>query len=494
MPAVTVDDFLIDRHEVTNAEYKGFVDGGGYQTRDFWKQPFVKDGKIVPWERAMATFVDATGRPGPATWEAGGYLHGQDKHPVAGISWYEAAAYAEFVGKSLPTVYHWTAASQSEGFTGLIAGHSNFRGSTTQPVEAPGSPSGFGTYDMAGNVKEWCWNEGRDGKRFILGGGFGEAAYMFRQADAQDAWGRRPNYGFRCAKLDSAPEPEASARIEVQARDYTNARSVSDDVFRAYRGLFAYDKTALNAHVEETETTQNWRREKVTFDAAYGNERISVHLFLPKGVSPPFQVVVYFPGIGYDERFDPSIIDDYRDYVPKGGRVLVFPIYKAFFERRDGWQVGPKPAGAYRDHVIMWSKDLGRTIDYLETRRDIDTGRMAYLGFSLGATVGPALLAVDKRLRAAILSCGGLPLRYDLPEVDRFNYAPRVHIPVLMLNGRYDDYFPVEASQLPLFRLLGTPVRDKRHVLYDAGDDLPHKEEVRESLDWLDKYLGPVKH
>ena len=70
-PAAQVDDFLIDRHEVTNEEYKKFVDAGGYQKREFWKQPFVKGGRTVPWEEAVALFHDATGRPGPATWEVG---------------------------------------------------------------------------------------------------------------------------------------------------------------------------------------------------------------------------------------------------------------------------------------------------------------------------------------------------------------------------------------------------------------------------------------
>ncbi len=79
-------------------------------------------------------------------------------------------------------------------------------------------------------------------------------------------------------------------------------------------------------------------------------------------------------------------------------------------------------------------------------------------------------------------------------EVHLLNFAPRVNVPVLMLNGRYDDFFQLESSQLPLFRLLGTPDKDKKHVIYEAGHgDLPHKEEIREILDWLDKYLGPVR-
>jgi formylglycine-generating enzyme required for sulfatase activity/predicted Ser/Thr protein kinase len=109
-PSEQLDDFLIDRNEVTNEEYKKFVDAGGYQKREFWKEPFLRDGRELPWEQAMALFVDTTGRSGPATWEVGSYPKGMERHPVAGVSWYEAAAYAEFVGKSLPTVYHWTAA------------------------------------------------------------------------------------------------------------------------------------------------------------------------------------------------------------------------------------------------------------------------------------------------------------------------------------------------------------------------------------------------
>jgi len=496
-PWAQLDDFLIDRHEVTNEQYQKFVDAGGYQKRDFWKEPFVRDGREVRWEEAKAFFVDSTGRPGPATWEGGTYSKGMEKHPVAGVSWYEAAAYANFVGESLPTAYHWTWASENRWFPALIGSGSNYGNDGTKTVGAIGTLSGFGTTDMAGNVKEWCWNEYRNGKRFILGGGFGEPTYMFRQTDAQLPWDRRPNYGFRCVKLDSPPIAAAAARVEATFRDFSKEKPVSDDVFKAYRGLYAYDKTELNARVEETETTETWTREKVSFDAAYGNERVIVHVFLPRNVSPPCQAVVYFPGAMamYDEKFAPSMIEDGLAFLLKSGRALIFPIYKSTYERRDGLVPGGKPPGFFRDHVIMFSKDLGRSLDYLQTRRDIDSAKMAYDGFSWGGALAPVLLAVERRFKAAILSSGGFQLRYDLPEVDGLNFATRVKVPVLMLNGRYDDIFPLESSQLPLFRLLGTPNRDKKHVIYEAGHaELPHQDEVRESLDWLDKYLGPVRH
>jgi hypothetical protein len=93
----------------------------------------------------------------------------------------------------------------------------------------------------------------------------------------------------------------------------------------------------------------------------------------------------------------------------------------------------------------------------------------------------------------AIIEAGGLFARRDLPEIDRVNFAPSVRIPVLMLNGRYDAGFPLESSQIPLFKLLGTPAADKKHLVYEVGHGtVPYREKVREVLNWLDKYLGAV--
>ena len=82
-----------------------------------------------------------------------------------------------------------------------------------------------------------------------------------------------------------------------------------------------------------------------------------------------------------------------------------------------------------------------------------------------------------------------------LAEVDEINFAPRVQTPLLMINGRYDMDFPVKECQMPLFRLLGTPEADKRHLLFDKGHGpaLFSNEEIRAVLDWLDRYLGVVE-
>ena len=81
----------------------------------------------------MALFKDSTGRPGPATWVAGEYPAGQDDYPVTGVSWFEAAAYAEFAGKQLPTIYHWLVAAAGD--------RRSIDHSAQQLLSASGSPA-----------------------------------------------------------------------------------------------------------------------------------------------------------------------------------------------------------------------------------------------------------------------------------------------------------------------------------------------------------------
>ena len=173
----------------------------------------------------------------------------------------------------------------------------------------------------------------------------------------------------------------------------------------------------------------------------------------------------------------------------------MFPIYKGTYERRDGLLPGGKPPAFFRDHVIEWSKDLGRSLDYLETRKDIDATKVAYFGSSMGGIEAPIMAAVDSRIKVMIVSSGGFRFRHDLPEVDPFNFAPHVTTPVLMISGRYDQDFPLESSQLPFFLGLGTAAKDKKQVVYEGGHGVfPHPDAIRECLNWLDKYLGPVQH
>jgi len=108
IPTEPTGDFAMDRCEVTNRAYKSFVDAGGYTDPRYWREPFVVGKRRLTWREAVARFTDRTGRPGPATWEVGTYPKDKGDFPVSGVSWYEAAAYAEWADKSLPTVFHWS--------------------------------------------------------------------------------------------------------------------------------------------------------------------------------------------------------------------------------------------------------------------------------------------------------------------------------------------------------------------------------------------------
>lgn len=492
-PVTPLDEFFIDKYEVTNHEFKSFIDAGGYREPKYWKFAFVKDGRTLSFAEAMALFVDKTDRPAPSTWDLGNHPTGQDDYPVSGVSWYEAAAYAEFAGKSLPTAYHWYKAA-SMGLDSSILLASNFSGKGAAAVGSYPGLGPFGTYDMAGNVKEWCFNANGD-RRYILGGTSTEPRYMYQTLDARPPFDRSETNGFRLAKyVQSKPLPESlRADLSFQSIDYRNAKPVSEAAFRIYQGLYSYDRTPLDAKIEEDDdSSPDWRRQRISFRAAYNNERLSAFLYLPKHASPPYQTVVYFPGseaAAFRTFTDLQLFN--LDFLMKSGRAVLFPVYKGTFERI----THPVDSGSSedRDETIQRSKDLRRSMDYLETRSDIDHDRLAFYGFSWGGMEGPISLALESRFKTAVLADGGCLNSKSLPEEDAINFVPHIKIPVLMINGRYDFVVPLETCQDPFYRLLGTPAADKRHVLLESGHGLPLTPWFKETLDWLDHYLGPVK-
>lgn len=499
----SVGDFLIDRHEVTNQQYKRFVDSGGYHKREYWKHPFVRESRTLSWEEAMGLLTDKTGRPGPATWEVSDYPEGEDDYPVTGVSWYEAAAYAEFAGKSLPTTYHWNSVAgiawELSDLSHLIIPLSNFDGHGPAPVGSYQGIGPFGTYDLAGNVREWLWNEVQGtGQRFILGGSWNDPAYAYMDAYGEPAFDRSSTNGFRCVKYLDDEELRAvlSRPLARTYRDYSREKPVSDELFEVFLRQYAYDPAPLNAVVEQVDASAaDWTREKITFDAAYGSERMVAYLYLPKQGTPPYQTVLFFPGAyAISARsFEPWLIWSF-DFMLRSGRAVLFPIYKSTYERRsERGTTRPDETNVYKEHVNMWAKDLGRSIDYLETRDDIDTDKLAYYGVSWGGLLGPIMMVVEKRIKVGVLASGGLGFQRALPEVDPFNFVSRVTIPVLMLNGRYDFVYPLETSQRPLFELLGTPEAHKHHATFETPHHVPRADRVRETLAWLDKYLGPVE-
>jgi hypothetical protein len=484
-----IPGFWLDKHEVSNRQFKSFVDAGGYRTRTSWRKPFVQGGSIS-WEEAMSRFLDATSRAGPATWQLGTYPDGTADLPVSGVSWYEAAAYCDSVQKTLPTAYHWYQAAGG-GYFSTIIQLSNFSGHGPQPVGRNRGLSQYGALDMAGNVKEWSASP-VGSKRALLGGSWNESSYTFVWLDADEPFERHPIFGFRCARFVESPPASLFEPVTAVTGDRRGDKPVDDAAFRVYAALHHYDRMDLAARTESMDDSKPYfRRETVTFRAAYGNDRVVAHLYMPKNTTPPYQTVLFVPsGNVFFFRSIDTLPDPFEFLVRAGRAVLVVAVQGTLERGPSPMVVGPNQM---RDRLLQWSKDVQRSIDYLETRPEVDTRKLVFYGISSSASLSPTLLAPEPRLKAAVLVSGGARTP-TAPEVDPWNYAPRVKVPVLMLNGRDDFIFPVEISQIPLLNALGTSAKDKRHILFDGGHvNLQTRLDlIGEILRWLDRYQGPV--
>jgi predicted esterase len=384
----------------------------------------------------------------------------------------------------------------------------NFGKKGPVPVGTTKAMTQFGIYDMAGNVREWCWNESEKG-RCIRGGAWNDAHYMYGTITQADPFDRSLKNGFRCViypqKAD-IPESLFASITTRKRRDFYKETPVSDSIFEIYKDMFSYDKVDLNATVEEKKgVLSDWIHQIISFSAAYDNERMLIHLFLPQNSRPPYQTVIYFPGSG--SAFVPSSEDIeeyyeftwYLSFLLKNGRAVVYPVYKGTFERQDGlpayihqWY---DDSHEFRDYQIKIVKDFRRVIDYLETREDIDSKELAYYGFSWGGILGNLIPAVEDRIKIAIINAGGLKMydRKPRPEADYINYVSRVTIPTLMLHGRFDANVSYDHAAKPMYDLLGTPEKDKKLIVYQTDHIIPVNELIKESLNWLDRYLGPVR-
>lgn len=187
--------FLIDRHEITNGQYQRFVDAGGYRDPRVWPDTLVVQGRALPRADAVARFVDRTGLPGPRYWSGGRFPSGQEQHPVAGVSWYEASAYAQWAGRSLPSVAQWWRAALEDARNPFPWGRdaftaeqrANFALAGTRPVGSyPAGVSPFGCHDMAGNVREWLADTpASPNRRIVVGGSWQDPTYMFEAEHAE---------------------------------------------------------------------------------------------------------------------------------------------------------------------------------------------------------------------------------------------------------------------------------------------------------------------
>jgi serine/threonine protein kinase/formylglycine-generating enzyme required for sulfatase activity len=506
---VPLNDYFIDKYEVSNQEFKDFINAGGYLKKQYWKYPFLKDGKPLSWEEAMKEFKDRSGLPGPRGWSNQDFPEGKGEFPVTDVSWYEASAYAAFRGKQLPTVFQWEKAARDGKVSALVnympwgvfypgdslAYRANFDNNGTLPVTSSEfGLSPFGSYNMAGNVSEWCLNEMADG--FVAtGGAWGDPSYTFAEYSAFPGFYSSNKRGFRCAlNTPGATGDQGGMRIEV--KDEIPVYSPSSDTdFKEWLKFYQYDKKPLDSQVIEVKETAEWRREKITFNGADG-ERAIAYLYLPKNFPRPLQVIHVVPAgdVQNGMRSLPDAMEDRLGPVIKSGRAAFGVVIKGYMERLrpEGYSEPDLTTVEYRDKIVNWVTDIRRGLDYIETRSDLDSSRIGFFGPSAGSRTGLVLAAVENRYRSILLMGAGLS-QSDARRIAGANpvyFAPHISEPKLMLHGRYDEDVPLKTGGEPLFKLLREP---KRLVLFEGGHIPPIELFVTTMNGWLDETLGPVK-
>ncbi|MEN3331201.1 MAG: eukaryotic-like serine/threonine-protein kinase [Blastocatellia bacterium] len=507
---VQLDDYFIDKYEVTNREYKEFIAAGGYQKKRYWKYPFIKDGREISWEEAMPQFKDRTGLAGPRHWTGQNFAEGRAEYPVTDITWYEAAAYAEFRGKQLPTIFQWEKAARDGIFShysatimpwgpvepgGTVEHRANFKSSGPVPVDRfEFGMSPYGCYNMAGNVSEWCLNQMNEGHA-TAGGSWDDLSYLFNWTGAFPNFHNSNRIGFRC--VVNAPLPtgdQGAMRIDTAGNvpDYTPTSEAS---FNAWLSHYRYDPVPLDAQILEVAETDDWRREKIAYAGA-GGERAIAHLYLPKRFQKPFELIQFVPAGDVYGGYIP-IEESVEMILPpfiRSGRAVFAVVFKGFKERERAPDYVSPPATTvrFRDEIVGHAIDLSRGLDYLATRDDIDSSRIAYFGYSEGAEEGLVYTAVESRYKSVVLVAGGLPhsrARW-IAEASPMSFASHIRAPKLMLSSRYDEAYPFKTDIEPLFKLLRDP---KRLVVYEAGHTPPIETAVPVVNKWLDETLGPVR-
>tara|TARA_B100001057_G_scaffold501239_1_gene622341 strand:+ start:6020 stop:8266 length:2247 start_codon:yes stop_codon:yes gene_type:complete len=490
--------YSISKTEVSNSEYKKFLDDNGYKKPRYWDFPIEIDGQIYEFENTVKIFKDKFGQFGPANWSYGKFPENQENFPVTGISWFEARAYAKYSGMNLPNIFQWLDSAQLAGFelfTLPNTENSNLNSNFLREVDDERGVNYYGLKNISGNVKEWTTNPHGDNRFAILGGAYFDKSYSFSSFYSLSPFDRSNGNGIRLVSSEKNEFLDEKI-IEYEKRNILDENDVSDEVFEVYKDQFNYPYSI--PIVKEKQISgydENYIIEKFEIETVYNNdEPLHGYIIYSKKTEGLIKPIIVFPTAGGifknsdSEMLKEAIMD--KKHLLEEGYGLVMPVYYSTFSRKkiiNTWWANESEE--YKETIIKIGKDFKRSIDYLETRNDIDIENLSYLGYSWGSITSNILLAIEKRVKTAFLAAGGIQLPKSKKEISPSIFVRRIDIPIMQVYGKADGFFRYEDSFIPWKKLIGTDPKNLHIIELDkVGHGIPKDIVIKNHLSFLKKY------
>lgn len=509
--------FWMDRHEVSNEDYLEFVKAGAYERPEFWTSvSFLFNGEELPFESAMKRFVDRTGNPGPASWSDGCFAPGMEKYPVSGVSFLEAASYASYRGKSLPTPEQWHHAASALTSAGMVA-RNNF---ASDGPERCGANSGIGRFniqDLGGNVREWCGTSDIQGNSYILGGSWKSPPFALHSNITANQWDRSEVNGIRCCRSIREGKRKESGKASVVTYTFPTEENpkYSRPSLTELGHLHDYDRDIPtdptgNQIQNATFASAGMSHTIAQIASAHQSSRYNLHLLGPTQHQRPLRCLIVLPNsreasqtsqsLPLQALANPESLAMTADILSRYSLLLCVPDLNHPIHLNESKKLANNSEGLLRkngtrDTSFNNVKDTMRALDYLLSRDDLDAEHCYILAFGNFGPSALRLLALDKRLQAGALVATGYgsasrPGRGMRTNLDKryaaYQYVPHVKQPVLMINGSRDLEYPETIAQIPLYQELGSVLKKKITI----GTNLLHQPQhfgkvLQDAADWF---------
>ena len=496
---IKLNSFSISNNEVSNKEYQKFVDSDGYENQRYWDFPLQVGDKIYDFNSSIKLFVDKYGKLGPSNWSFGKYPTGLGNHPVTGISWFEARAFARFSNLSLPNIYQWLYASGIPDNWSVVdlsvTKGSNYNSTQTREVDNKnGSYNGLN--NIGGNVKEWTLNPNGDNKDkySILGGSFKEAPYTFNNYYSKSPFDRSIGNGIRLSKnltknkskLDNDVIPEFQ-------RDFDKIDDVSDEVFEVYKSQFEYNEPLVAKTINLDNFQEGYTAQKFEIETAYeSDEKLHGYIVFSNKFKGKYDPVIVYPNAGSIGNNTDSDFPGFSGlkHLVDEGYAIIHPIYYNTFSREKTINTfWANESEDYKNTIIKIGKDYKKSLDYIESRNDFNFDSMSYFGYSWGSTTSNYLLAIDDRIKSAVLCVGGLMIQKSKKEIEAHYYVRRIKTPILHIVGKEDGIFGYEENYKPWKKLIGTSSEKLKTIeLENVGHGLPWDTIIKHQSNWIKRH------